>query len=446
MIIKNYNNLLKNASGRNKIARKYALQLIDAGINSILPRQVMRSFISLKKNVLNIKGKKFDLKKYKRFFVIGGGKASGLMAEEIEKILGKRINGGAVNDFIGQRKTKIVKIIKAGHPIPNVNGVKGVKAMFKLIKNLTKDDLVICLISGGGSALMTAPVEDITLEDLQKTNDLMLKSGAKIQEFNCVRKHISQIKGGGLIRHVYPATCVSLIFSDVVGDPLDVIASGCTVADPTTYKHALDIIKKYRVKLPKRVLGHLQKGAKKEIKETPKPRDRIFKRVDNILLANLPTALEAIKNKAKRLGLKPKIVTAKLEGEARVIGQKLAGLALKQRAKTVLIFGGETTVTIHGNGLGGRNQELCLSALGKLKGNEGVIVISAGSDGRDGPTDADGAIVDGDSFERAVGKKLDIKAYLDNNDAYHFFKKTGDLLFTGATGTNVADLMLVVVV
>lgn len=438
MIIKNYNNLLKNAKGKNKIARKHALQLIDEGINSILPRDVIRRYISLKNGILNIREKKFDLRKYKRIFVIGGGKASGLMAEEIEKILGRRITGGAVNDHIGQRKTKIVKITRAGHPIPNENGAKGVKRMLDLVKDLDKDDLVIALISGGGSALMTAPVEDISLQDLQKTNDLMLKSGAKIQEFNCVRKHISQIKGGGLIRHIYPATCVSLIFSDVVGDDLTAIASGCTVADPTRYKDALKIIKRYKVKVPKRVLRHLLEGARKKIRETPKPGDKVFRKADNILLANLPTALDAVRDKAKKLGLKPKIKTAKLEGEARVIGKKLAGLAVKQRTGTVLIYGGETTVTVKGKGLGGRNQELCLAASDVLKGTQGIAVISAGSDGRDGPTDAAGAIVDGGSY-RGYGKK-----YLDNNDAYHFFKKTGDLLFTGATGTNVADLMLVV--
>ncbi|MBW2992031.1 glycerate kinase [Candidatus Woesearchaeota archaeon] len=441
MIIKNHKQLLKNSSGRNKLARSYALELIDAGINSILPREVMKNSITLDGNILKIKDKEYDLGMYKKIIVIGGGKASGLMAEELEKILGKRIYSGAVNDHIGQKKTRIVKITKAGHPIPNENGVKGVKKMLSLVEELSEDDLVIALISGGGSALMTAPVDGVSLKDLQKMNDILLKSGAEIHEINCVRKHLSLIKGGKLVENIYPAKCISLIFSDVVGDDLNAIASGCTVGDPTRYKDVLKIIKKYNMDAPKSILNHLEKGVKGEIKETPKPRDKIFKNVGNILLANLPTALEAVKERAFSLRLKPRIVTAKLTGEARIIGERLAKKAIRKRSGTVLIYGGETTVTVKGDGIGGRNQELCLGALEKLKGKN-CAIISAGSDGRDGPTDADGAIVDGLSFNRSVSEKLDAKAYLENNDAYHFFKKMDDLLITGPTGTNVADLMI----
>jgi len=453
MIVKNYNKLLTNAKGNNKLARKLALNIIDAGINSILPANVIHQYIKLKGSILTIQDKSFNLSKFKRIFVIGGGKASGLMAKEIERLLGFKITGGLIIDHLGTAKLKRIKMRKGGHPVPDADGTKAANEMLSLVSNLNKDDLVLALISGGGSALMSAPADGISLKDLQKANDCLLKSGADIIHMNCVRKHISSLKGGQLTKTAYPATVISIMFSDVIGDDLQVIASGPTVPDDTTFKDALNVVKRYKQPWPKSVVKYLELGANGKVPDTPNSNSKIFKNTHNFILINAYTALQIMQEKARSLKLNSMIMSSTMEGEAREVGKMFGSIAqellthnIPLKRPAAILIGGETTVTIHGKGMGGRNQELVLGALKKLKGLDGVCLISAGSDGRDGPTDADGAVGDGKSYDLAHSLGLNIANYLENNDAYHFFKKTGDLLMTGPTGSNVADIMVIVVV
>lgn len=414
MIIKNFKQL---AISRQ---RETALQIIEAGLEAIQTKNVMKNSVKVKNNILAVKNKKFDLKKYNNIYIIGGGKASHLMAQHLEKLLGNKIKDGIVNSNVNFR-LKRIHVIKAGHPIPNEDGSIGVQKMVNLASEAKQDDLVICLISGGGSSLMTSGY-GIPLEDKIKLNQLLLKSGANINEMNIVRKHIDDVKGGVLAQYCYPATVISLIFSDVIGDDLSIIASGPTVLDKSTVKDALKIIRKYRLPRIK-------------LKETPKNK-KIIKKVHNFCILNNMVALKAMQEKASMLRLKPEIISNKIAGEASLIGKVLVKTAKKGYA---ILVAGETTVTVHGKGIGGRNQELCLSALRYLRDE---LIVSIGSDGKDNSNYA-GAIVDNKTKEKIKKLKLNINKYLYNNDSYNFFKKTKDFIYTGDTGTNVADLMLV---
>jgi len=441
LVIKNKQKLINNTKKELKKARKQALDILEAGINAVLPKTFMKE-IKVKNNILHIRKKKFNLKKFKNIYVIGGGKASGVMAELLEKTLKSRISAGAVNDHIGKAKTRRIKLTKAGHPIPNNNSIKGTQRILELASKATKNDLVISLISGGGSALMTLPGKGISLKNLQKANDQFLKSGASINDVNCLRKHLSQIKGGQLAQAAYPATVISIILSDVIGDNLDVIASGPTVKDKTSFKKAMKIVKRYKMKLPGPIMAHLRAGLAKKILDTPKSR-KFFKNTTNIIFANNLTALQAMQAKAKQLKLKPIIFSKHLTGEASLQAKKLIKKANKTRGPKAILAGGETTVTIHGKGLGGRNQELVLASIRGIK--KPLVILSSGTDGRDGPTDCNGAIADSYSLDKAHKKNLDPAPYLKNNDAYHFHKKVKDLIMTGPTGTNVCDLQVVVI-
>ncbi len=414
MIIKNFKQLAISKE------RKIALQIIEAGLEAIQTPVVMKNFVTLKKNFLIVNRKRFNLKRFKNIYVIGGGKASHLMAQYLENLLGNKITNGIVNSNV-KFKLKRIHVIKAGHPTPNQDGAIGVQKMVNIASEATKDDLVICVISGGGSSLMTSGF-GLSLEEKIKFNQILLKSGVKIQEFNIVRKHLNDIKGGVLAKYCYPATVISLIFSDVVGNDLSMIASGPTVLDKTTIKDAYKIIKKY--KLPKIKLV-----------ETPKD-PKLFKNVYNFCILDNSTALNAMQKKASQLNIKSKIISSKIAGEASLVGKVLTKFGKKGY---ILLGAGETTVTVHGNGKGGRNQELCLSALRYLK-NE--LIISIGSDGQDNSSHA-GAIVDDITKQKTKKLGLKINNYLYNNNSYNFFRKTKDFIYTGPTGTNVADLMLV---
>lgn len=414
MIIKNFRQLAISRQRRN------ALHIMEAGLEAIQTRNVMKNSVKIKNNFLVIQNKKFNLKKFKHIYVIGGGKASHLMASSLEKLLGNKIDYGIVNSNVNL-KLKYNDVIKAGHPIPNEEGAIGVQKIVNVASEAGKEDLVICLISGGGSSLMTSGF-GISLEEKIRFNELMLKSGANIIEMNTVRKHLDDIKGGVLAEYCYPATVISLIFSDVIGNDLSFIASGPTEYDKTTVKDALRIIKKYR--LPKI-----------KLRETPKNK-KIFKRVHNFCILNNETALNAMKRKSIRLGLKPLVISNKISGEASLVGKVLLKTAKKNHA---VIAGGETTVTVHGHGKGGRNQELCLSALRYLKDE---LIISIGTDGKDNSNHA-GAISDDITKEKAKKLKLDFGRYLHDNNSYNFFKKTKDFIETGDTGTNIADLIIV---
>jgi glycerate-2-kinase len=395
----------------------------------------------------------FRIGDFTRLLVIGFGKASWRMAEASEHLLDGLIDTGIIVSKYGHARasSRLEKITayEAAHPVPDDNGVAATRGIVGLVREADEKTLILCLISGGGSALFVAPREGITLREKQEVTDLLLKSGATINELNAVRKHLSMVKGGRLAEIAYPASIISLIVSDVIGDSLDVIASGPTAPDTSTYDGARAVLEKYQLtdRVPKAVLSMLERGARGEIAETPKQGDDIFSSVQNIVVASNSTALLAAKEKAEGLGFHTSILSSTLQGEAREVARLLA-----HRARTAnlnrpfcLLSGGETTVTVKGAGLGGRNTELALAFALEIEEINGITLLSAGTDGTDGPTDAAGAVVDGQTISRARSMNLDATTYLNDNNSYTFFQKTDDLLITGPTGTNVMDIQIILV-
>jgi glycerate-2-kinase len=455
--IKNREQLIKNGETQlDQKAREIALKSLESALNAVDPKRIIKSKLLLKNStLLRVNGYSFDLRKFKNVYVIGGGKASGSMAEAIEQVLGRRIKNGLVNVPRGSKnKTDIIRLHDASHPIPDEAGVEGTRRMLEIAEQAKEDDLVICLISGGGSSLMPLPRGEISIVDKREITNALLKCGATINEINTVRKHISDFKGGWLAKKAYPATILNLILSDVVGDPLDFIASGPTVPDSTTFANAIKVLKKYNLwdKTPASIRKVLSDGERGIIPETPKAGDEAFKNVFNVVVGNNRFASLAICELLKSEGLNTLLLTATLEGEARHVGIMLASIAREVSASgnpvskpAGIIAGGETTVTVTGKGKGGRNQEIALAATQKLNHMDGVVLASLSTDGIDGPTDAAGAIVDGKTLTRATKMGLTPEKYLAENDSYHFFSKLGDLIFTGPTGTNVNDVSLIVV-
>lgn len=390
-----------------------------------------------------------DLDSFKRIFVIGGGKASGTMAMAAEHYLGGRIYGGCVNVKDGDgARTRSIELRRCGHPVPDERGLAGTKRIIAICEQAAEGDLVLCLISGGASALMPAPAASVTLAEKQETTRLLLACGADIHEINTIRKHISATKGGQLARIAAPARVVSLILSDVVGDDPATIASGPTAPDPTYFADAVAIVDKYdlRLRLPRRVSERLLNGAQ----ETPKPGDPVFDSVENLVIGSNQKSLEAAAGAARELHYHPLILSSFVEGETRDVARMHAAIARQVRVHgqpvatpACIISGGETTVTLRGDGKGGRNQEFALAAAIDISGMENTIVLSAGTDGTDGPTDAAGAIADGSTLQRS---KRNAAEALEANDSYRFFEELGDLIITGATGTNVMDLHVLLIV
>ncbi|MFZ0965776.1 MAG: glycerate kinase [Candidatus Bathyarchaeia archaeon] len=453
--IKNKEELIRNGETKlNRKARALALRSLESALNAVDPKQIIKSKLLLKNLTLHVNGYSIDLKKFRNIYVIGGGKASGSMAEALEQVLGNSITNGLVNvPRSSKNKTDIIKLHEASHPIPDEAGVEGTRRMLKIAEQAKEDDLIICLISGGGSSLMPLLRGKISIADKKKITNALLKCGATINEINTVRKHISDFKGGWLAKKAYPATILNLILSDVVGDPLDFIASGPTVPDSTTFSDAIKVLKKYRLwsKAPASIRKVLSDGEKGLIPETPKADDEAFKRVYNVVVGNNRLASLTAQKYLKSEGLNTLLLTSTLEGEARHVGIMLASIVHEVSVSgnpvpkpAGIIAGGETTVTVTGKGLGGRNQEIALAAAQKLSGMNGVVVASLSTDGVDGPTDAAGAIVDGKTLVRAAKLRLTPEEYLAENDSYHFFSKLGDLIFTGPTGTNVNDVSVIV--
>jgi hydroxypyruvate reductase len=435
--------------------RKSAREIFDAAVRAVDPAEAIRRHLARDGERLKIGNERVDLGGVREIVVVGLGKAGAPMAAAVEEILGPRIARGLVVTKYGHvQPTRAIRIHEAGHPVPDDAGMAGARAVLDHVKGLAPEDLVLVLISGGGSALTPAPVEGIALAEKQSLTKALLACGADIREMNTLRKHISRIKGGQLARAAAPARVFALILSDIVGDPLDAIASGPTVPDPTTYADALGILDKYRIRneIPASIRTHLEAGAAGRIPETPKPDDPVFGRVKSVMVASNIQALEAAKAEAQRLGFQAIILSSFIEGETREIARMHAALALEVRSSghpakppVCLITGGETTVTLRGKGKGGRNQEFALAAALDIAGLGDVVVLSAGTDGTDGPTDAAGALADGDTVSRAVGLGLKPRAALDGNDAYPFFERLGDLVITGPTRTNVMDVRLVLV-
>ena len=440
--------------------RSEALNLFHASLIPVNPYEAVRRFVRIDGNRLFLgqddqPKTELDLGEYENVFLVGGGKATAPMAKAMEDILGNRIHSGIINVKYGfTEKLSFTEMTEANHPLPDLNGVAGTKKILALLENAGDKDLVFSLISGGGSALLPHPAGRIKLEEKQAVTRNLLECGASINEINAVRKHISTSKGGQMARAAYPATTVNLMLSDVVGDKMDVIASGPFVPDTSTFKEAWQIFEKYRLNdIPESIREHLERGIQKSIPETPKQGDPIFDRVYNIIIGSNILALEAAREEAEKVGYDSLILSSMIEGETRDIAKVHTAIAkeiLKSgrpiRPPCCIISGGETTVTIRSDGLGGRNQEFCLAAAIDIKDLPSrLVILSGGTDGNDGPTDAAGAIVDPLTIKRGKEAGMDAWKYLSNNDSYHFFEKLDDLLITGPTNTNVMDVRFMLI-
>lgn len=416
-------------------ARRLLLEMYSSAIDAVSPRKCLPSFLPAP-----VPGG--------RTLVIGAGKAAAAMAKVVEEHWPGDISGLVVTRYGHGETCRHIEVVEAAHPVPDEAGREAARRMMELVRGLSENDLVLCLISGGGSALLSLPAEGITLEQKQSLNKALLKSGATIAEMNCVRKHLSAIKGGRLALACAPARVVTLLISDVPGDDPAVIASGPTLPDATTCAQALDILRKYEIDVPAEVERHLRSATA----ETPKPGDSRFSRNDHHIIATAQEALEAAAACARRAGVAAYILSDCIEGEARDAGQIHAAIA-RQVARRgepftkpcVLISGGETTVTVRGKGRGGRNAEFLLGLVAALDGEPGIHALAADTDGIDGSEDNAGAICHPDTLARAEHLGLRARSMLDNNDAYGFFKALDDMVITGPTRTNVNDFRAVLI-
>lgn len=428
--------------------------IFKAGVEGVLPDKMIRENLKIENNSLHIANLTYPLSQINNIYIIGAGKASALMGKEVEEILGNRISAGHIIVKHGHAcSLTYIKVTEAGHPTPDEQGFQATQELINLVKKAGEKDLVICLISGGGSSLLADYPAGATPEDMIKLNKLLLNSGANINEMNAVRKHVSKVKGGQLAKEIYPAQTVSLILSDVIGDSLDVIASGPTSPDYSTFQEVKDILVKYKLedKIPENLKNYIEKGIRGEVSETPKPGDVIFEKVHNFIIGSNTIALQHAQKKAEDLGINSLIITSELDGDAGLAAKTIVEMALAEQNKLktgesiCFLLGGETTVKVEGLGLGGRNQHLALCAARLLSGKEGITLLSAGTDGNDGPTDAAGAIVTADTLKNAATKGLDINSFMRNFDSYHFFQQAGGHIITGSTLTNVMDLIIVLI-
>ena len=436
--------------------KKKALKdIFRAGLKAVDPEQAVRKYVRREENTLLVGDHLYSLDRFKRVFLVGAGKGTAPMAKALEDILGNWLTEGWIIVKYGHgtslRKTHVME---AGHPIPDEAGLKAAEELLRQIQKCKEGDLAICAFSGGGSALLPAPSPPLTLDQKQESTRLLLECGATIDEINAIRKHLSRSKGGWLAKAAYPATVVSLLLSDVIGDRLDVIASGPTVPDESTYSDCIHIVERYDLadRLPSEVVERFKKGAAGVVPETPKKGDPVFSKVQNLIVGNNRESLLAAKEKAVSLGYNTLVLTSQIEGEARevahvfsAIGKEVCQAGFPLSPPACLLAGGETTVTIHGRGKGGRNQELALACAIAIDGWERISLLSAGTDGTDGPTDAAGAIIDGTTCMRARQENLDPHVFLMANDSNSFFESLGDLLKTGPTRTNVMDIICMLV-
>jgi glycerate 2-kinase len=430
-------------------------QLLTASLNAVDPKKAVHQVLRRTQNLIQIDGQTYNLNNYNQVFIIGFGKASVPMGEATAHILGEDLTQGVlISKGLSDINIPRIEILQSSHPVPDIRSIECAQKITTILSNSGNNDLIFFLISGGGSSLLTLPVNGVSLGDIQSLTESLLACGATINEINCIRKHLSQVKGGQLARLAAPSKIVTLILSDVIGDPLDVIASGPTAPDPTTYKDALMILKKYhdQIDTPSSIQNHLNSGSRQEIEETPKKSDPIFKNVYHKILGNNLIAAKAAIKQAKMLGFNTLMLTTFLQGEARTAGKLIASIAKQVSATNepisrpaCIIAGGETTVTIRGSGYGGRNQELALGAVEDLAGLETTVLISLATDGDDGPTDAAGAVVTGETLERGLKLGLDPVEYLSRNASYDYFNPLEDLLKIGYTGTNVNDLIYLII-
>jgi glycerate-2-kinase len=428
--------------------RRKALSIIESALLAADAGEAVKRSLRLDGNALIVGKERIEMPAGK-IYVVGAGKASAAMAKALDEILGERIYKGTVISTSACSAGKI-EVVEGTHPLPSETNVSATAKILKLIESANEQDLVIALISGGGSALLCKPAKGLSLKDLEDTNKLLLLSNAEIYEINCVRKHLSDVKGGKLAEKAFPASLIALIVSDVVGDDISVIASGPTASDATTYRDAIKVLKKHNIftKVPTPVRKCLEEGVSGKRKETLKPGDKELERVKNLIILRKDDALKAMEKSACELGMKPVLLKEDVCGNARRAGINLIRKASCERKKAgkyiALIAAGETTVEVKGIGTGGRNQEMVLASLEELSKYENTVFIALDSDGKDGSSIAAGAIADSSSLERAKRLRLDPKEFLKNNDSFHFFEKLSDAIITGPTGSNVADLYVVV--
>ncbi len=429
-----------------------------AALEAVAPEKAVRSFVRRDERGVLIDEILYPWTSLRRIYLLAVGKAAVPMAQATWALLGERlVSGLVVTKYEHARDHGLppaVEVIEAGHPVPDAAGRRGAERTVRLLEGMSQDDLILVLLSGGASALLPLPAGPLELEDLQQVTQSLLRSGSSVVEINAVRKHLSRLKGGQLARLAAPATVVSLILSDVVRDPLDVIASGPTVPDPTTFEDAWSILERYALldEIPRPVQEHLEAGRAGRVPETPKADDPLFERVQNVLIGSNRRAAQAAVSRAEALGYRALLLTTFVEGEAREVAKVAAAFAWGVRAHgdplaapACLVWGGETTVTVRGGGKGGRNQELALSAALALDGMSDVALMALATDGTDGPTDAAGAVVDGRTANRARERGIDLRAALRENDSYPALGALGALLRTGPTGTNVNDLLVLLV-
>ncbi len=435
----------------NTRARALLSRLLGAGLDAVDPIESVHRSFSREGAILCIGKRRYDLRRFQRVVVLGAGKAGAPMAQAVETVLGRRLSEGLVVVKYGHRApTKGIDIVEAGHPVPDRAGVRAAARVLTLARGLTSRDLLIVLLSGGASSLLPVPAPGLTLRDKQQTTQLLLRSGASIQEINAVRKHLSAIKGGRLAAAT-SATVLCLILSDVIGDDVGSIGSGPTAPDATTFREAVTILRSYHLasQVAPRVRAHLLKGKSGGVPETPKPGAALFRRVHNCIIGNNSGAVHAIAARARRLRLQSILLTTPLTGDVRTAARLFGVMARESehcrrpvRRPACLVAGGELTVHVTGKGLGGRAQEFALASALEIEGLEKIWVAGFGTDGTDGPTDVAGAVVDGATVQRARRRGLDVARVLAHNDSYHFFKRLGGHIDSGPTRTNVNDLYL----
>lgn len=433
-----------------------ARAIVDAALAAVDAGAAVHRHLRVEGDRLVAGERSWQLGRFREVLVVGAGKAGAPMAAAVEEILQDRVSGGDVVVKHGHAAaTRRVRVHEAAHPVPDEDGVAAAARILERLDGADADTLVICLLSGGGSALLVRPAEGLELDDLQRTTRALLRCGATIGEINCLRKHLSAVKGGQLARRAAPATVLTLVLSDVVGDSLGTIASGPTAPDATTFADCLEVVGRYGLEgeLPDAVVERLRGGADGRIEDTPRAGDPLFERVHHVIVGNNDQAVRAAAGEAEARGYRPCVLSTVTEGESREVARAYAAVALEVARSgrpvepaACVLAGGETTVTLRGDGKGGRAQEFALAAALQLQGQAGILACAVGTDGTDGPTDAAGAMADGETVERGDAAGRSARRHLDDNDAYPFFDALDDLVITGPTDTNVMDLYLFLVV
>ncbi len=433
--------------------RNDAYSILSEAISAVDPSACIYRAMNKESETVIINDSSYDLSLYDNIYAIAFGKAAISMSKAIEDILGDYLTGGvAITKYGFVDSLTKMKVYEASHPIPDGTSVAAGKTIHDFLEHTGEKDLIFFLISGGGSALITLPRKGISITDIVKLTNGLIRAGATIDELNTIRKHLCSIKGGGLAKMAYPSQSVSLILSDVVGDPLDVIASGPTVPDTSTFDEFYEIVQRYDLKLSPAVSGLLEDGLEGVVDETPSFGAHVFESASHYLVGNNALALQEAEKKASELGYNTTILTSSIIGEAKEVAKVFAAIAREERLRgtplplpACILAGGETTVTMKGKGAGGRCQEMALSFGIEVVDLEGVLFLAAGTDGSDGTTDHAGAFADGDTVQRGKNVQMDARRELYDNNSYVYFKETGDLITTGPTGTNVMDIYMILI-